>query len=84
MLTKTVSRGIYIFDMAKSDRLLELMQLLRTLPSPVTAARLAQELGASERTIYRYIENLRAAGAVIDGAAGYGFTVVEDPAMPPP
>lgn len=69
--------------MAKSDRLLELMQLLRTLPQPVTAARLAQELDASERTIYRYIDNLRAAGAVIDGAAGYGFTVVEDPAMPP-
>ncbi|KAB7614357.1 YafY family transcriptional regulator [Amylibacter sp. SFDW26] len=69
--------------MAKSDRLLELMQLLRTLPSPVTATQLAQELGASERTIYRYIDNLRAAGAVIDGAAGYGFTVVEDAAMPP-
>jgi len=69
--------------MAKSDRLLELMQLLRTLPPPVTAGQLARELDASERTVYRYIENLRAAGAVIDGAAGYGFTVIEDPAMPP-
>ena len=69
--------------MSKSDRLLELMQLIRTLPAPVTAAELARELSTSQRTIYRYIENLRAAGAVIDGEAGFGFTVVEDPAMPP-
>jgi predicted DNA-binding transcriptional regulator YafY len=69
--------------MAKTDRLLELMQLIRTLPAPVTAAQLAQELHTSERTIYRYIENLRVAGAVIDGAAGYGYTIIEDPAMPP-
>ena len=83
MPTKTVSSCNYGSDMAKSDRLLELMQLLRTLSAPVTAAQLAQELGTSERTIYRYIDNLRAAGAVIDGEAGFGFTVVEDPAMPP-
>ena len=69
--------------MAKSDRLLELMQLIRTLPTPVTAQQLAQELNTSERTIYRYIDNLRAAGAIIDGAAGFGYTVVEDPTMPP-
>jgi predicted DNA-binding transcriptional regulator YafY len=69
--------------MSKSNRLLELMQLIRTLPPPVTATQLAQELGTSERTIYRYIDDLRAAGAVIDGAAGYGFTVIEDPTMPP-
>lgn len=69
--------------MAKSDRLLQLMQLIRTLPAPVTAGQLAQELHTSERTIYRYIENLRGAGAVIDGEAGYGYTIVEDPAMPP-
>jgi len=69
--------------MSKSDRLLKLMQLIRTLPAPVTAAQLAYELDTSERTIYRYIEDLRAAGAVIDGEAGYGFTVVEDATMPP-
>lgn len=26
---------------------------------------------------------MRAAGAVIDGAAGYGYTLLEDPALPP-
>lgn len=69
--------------MSKSDRLLKLMQLVRTLTAPVTAAQLAYELGTSERTVYRYIDDLRAAGAVIDGEAGYGFTVVEDATMPP-
>lgn len=69
--------------MAKSDRLLQLMQLIRTLPAPVTATQLAQELNTSGRTIYRYIDNLRAAGAVIDGEAGFGYTVVEDATMPP-
>ncbi len=69
--------------MTKSNRLMELMQLIRTLPPPVTAEQLACELNISPRTVYRYIDDLRAAGAVIDGAAGYGFTVVEDPAMPP-
>ncbi len=49
----------------------------------MTAEQLAQELNTSVRTVYRYIENLRGAGAVIDGEAGYGYTIVEDPAMPP-
>jgi len=73
----------YNVIMTKSDRLLELMQLIRTLPPPVTAEQLARELNTSSRTIYRYIENLRGAGAVIDGEAGFGYTVIEDPAMPP-
>jgi predicted DNA-binding transcriptional regulator YafY len=83
MLTKTVSMCYYDVIMTKSDRLLELMQLIRTLPAPVTAEQLARELNTSARTIYRYIENLRGAGAVIDGAAGFGYTIIEDPAMPP-
>ena len=53
------------------------------LPQPVTAARLAEETGVSERTIYRDIETLRAGGALIDGEAGVGYTLTEDPALPP-
>lgn len=37
----------------------------------------------SERTIYRDIEALRAAGARIEGEAGVGYTMTEDPALPP-
>ena len=69
--------------MAKSVRLLQLMQCLRTLPSPVKALSLSQELGVSLRTIYRDIESLRRSGALIDGEAGYGYTLQEDPALPP-
>lgn len=69
--------------MPRADRLFRLLDALRRLPSPVTAARLAQETSVSERTLYRDIESLRAAGALIDGAAGYGYTLTEDPALPP-
>lgn len=69
--------------MARADRLLRLLSTLRRLPQPVTAARLADEMGVSERTLYRDIDGLRAGGALIDGAAGLGYTLTEDPALPP-
>ena len=69
--------------MPRSDRLLRLLQALRRLPAPVTAARLAAETEVSERTLYRDVDSLRAAGAVIDGAAGQGYWLTEDPALPP-
>ncbi|NUB45193.1 YafY family transcriptional regulator [Fertoebacter nigrum] len=69
--------------MARADRLFRLLDALRRLPAPATAARLAEETGVSERTLYRDIDSLRAGGALIDGAAGYGYTLTEDPALPP-
>jgi predicted DNA-binding transcriptional regulator YafY len=69
--------------MARADRLFRLLDALRRLPAPVTAARLAAETGVSARTLYRDIAALRAGGALIDGEAGYGYTLTEDPALPP-
>jgi predicted DNA-binding transcriptional regulator YafY len=69
--------------MPKSDRLFRLLNAFRMQPQPVTAARLAEETGVSERTLYRDIQALRAAGALIDGEAGTGYTLTEDPALPP-
>lgn len=69
--------------MPRADRLLRLLTALRMFPQPVTAARLAEETGVSERTLYRDIGALRAGGALIDGAAGVGYTLTEDPALPP-
>jgi predicted DNA-binding transcriptional regulator YafY len=69
--------------MSRSDRLFRLMNALRVLPKPVTAARLAAETEVSQRTLYRDIESLRASGALIDGAPGLGYTLTEDPALPP-
>lgn len=69
--------------MARSDRLMRLMDALRRLPKPVTAQRLAEETDISQRQLYRDIATLRAGGALIDGAAGVGYLLTEDPALPP-
>lgn len=69
--------------MARTDRLMRLMDVMRRLPAPVTAARLADETGVSLRQLYRDIATLRAGGALIDGEAGLGYTLTEDPALPP-
>lgn len=69
--------------MARADRLFRLLDALRRLPRPITAAALSAETEVSARTIYRDIEALRASGARIEGEAGYGYTLTEDPALPP-
>lgn len=69
--------------MARTDRLLRLMQALRSLPGPVTAGRLAEETEVSLRSLYRDIASLRAAGAQIEGTPGFGYVLTEDIALPP-
>ena len=69
--------------MNRTERLFQLMQLLRMLPPPATAEQLAVDMNVSLRTIYRDIESLRALGAVIDGEAGFGYTLIEDASLPP-
>jgi predicted DNA-binding transcriptional regulator YafY len=69
--------------MSRPERLFRLLNALRVLPKPVTAARLARETEVSERTLYRDIESLRVGGALIDGAPGFGYTLTEDLALPP-
>lgn len=69
--------------MTRTHRLFQLMQALRNSAPPATATELAQTLGVTPRTIYRDIDALRGLGAVIDGAAGFGYTLIEDAALPP-
>lgn len=69
--------------MARSDRLFRLLQAMRQMQAPITAARLAAETGMSLRSLYRDIDSLRAAGARIDGERGYGYRLIEDAALPP-
>ncbi|WP_375175656.1 helix-turn-helix transcriptional regulator [Pseudooceanicola sp.] len=69
--------------MARTDRLMRLMDVIRRLPQPVTAGQLAAETDVSLRQLYRDIATLRAGGALIDGAPGVGYTLTEDPALPP-
>jgi predicted DNA-binding transcriptional regulator YafY len=69
--------------MARADRLHRLLHALRTLPAPITAGRLAEATEVSIRQVYRDVGALRAAGARIEGEAGYGYVLAEDPALPP-
>lgn len=69
--------------MSRTHRLFQLMQTLRRLPPPITAQQLSYDMDVSLRTIYRDIDELRGLGAVIDGEAGFGFTLIEDASLPP-
>lgn len=61
--------------MSRTERLLALMQQLRTGRRPRQAHELAQMLGVSLRTLYRDIDLLRAQGADIRGEAGVGYVL---------
>lgn len=69
--------------MRRADRLFQIVQLLRKRRTVVTAARLAERLGVSERTIYRDIEALQLAGTPIDGEAGIGYRLRPEYNLPP-
>ncbi len=67
----------------RSQRLLDLIQLLRRHRRPVTGAVLAGELGVSLRTLYRDIATLQAQGARIDGEPGVGYVLRPGFMLPP-
>ena len=69
--------------MSRSERLLDLIQILRRHRRPVGGAELARELGVSLRTLYRDIRSLTANGAPIDGEAGIGYVLQPGYTLPP-
>jgi predicted DNA-binding transcriptional regulator YafY len=69
--------------MSRSQRLLDLMQVLRRHRRPVSGAVLAEEVGVSLRTLYRDIESLKGLGAYIDGEAGVGYVLRPGFMLPP-
>jgi predicted DNA-binding transcriptional regulator YafY len=69
--------------MARSERLLALIQVLRRHRRPVSGATLAGELAVSLRTVYRDIHSLVATGAPIEGEAGVGFVLRDGYTLPP-
>ncbi|MGO1252517.1 MAG: helix-turn-helix transcriptional regulator [Alcaligenes aquatilis] len=69
--------------MARAERLLSLLQVLRRHKRPVSGARLAQELGISIRTLYRDIASLQAQGADIQGEPGVGYVLRPSFMLPP-
>ncbi|MBV7300199.1 helix-turn-helix transcriptional regulator [Enterovibrio paralichthyis] len=69
--------------MSKSERLFELLTLLRSKRYAVTAKALAEELSVSERTIYRDIQSLQLSGVPIEGEAGIGYLLGKGSHLPP-
>ena len=69
--------------MSRSERLLQLLHLLRGNRRAVSAARLAEELSVSVRTVYRGIRSLAELGAPIEGAAGLGYVLRPGVMLPP-
>src|SRR6476660_2658089 len=69
--------------MSRSQRLLDLLQILRRHRFPVTGAALAGELGISLRTLYRDIASLQEQGANIEGEPGLGYVLRPGFMLPP-
>ncbi|MFQ3458559.1 YafY family protein [Bradyrhizobium sp. UFLA01-814] len=69
--------------MSKSERLFDLMQVLRRHSRPVSGMDLAHEAGVSLRTIYRDIAALQALGAEIEGEPGVGYVLRPGFLLPP-
>ena len=69
--------------MSRSERLLDLIQILRRHRRPVSGRTLADEMGVSIRTLYRDIATLQGQGAPIDGEAGLGYVLKPGFMLPP-
>lgn len=69
--------------MSRSERLLDLLQVLRRHRRPVSGQALAQEVGVSIRTLYRDIATLQAQGADIEGEPGLGYILKPGFMLPP-
>lgn len=68
--------------MRRADRLFQIVQLLRTHRS-LTAAKIAERLEVSVRTIYRDIDDLSASGTPIYAETGIGYRIDPHYDLPP-
>jgi predicted DNA-binding transcriptional regulator YafY len=68
--------------MRRADRLFQIVQILRR-DRLSTAAKLAEELGISTRTLYRDVSDLQASGVPIEGEAGAGYRLPRHFDLPP-
>ena len=65
-----------------TDRLFQIIQILRRSFRPVTARALAEELEVSTRTIYRDIVHLMGRRVPVSGEAGVGYVLASGYDMP--
>jgi len=69
--------------LSRTQRLFDLIQILRRHRYPVTGKHLADELDVSLRTLYRDIATLQAQGALIEGEPGLGYLLRPGFMLPP-
>lgn len=67
----------------KSDRLFRIVTLLQGRRTALTAARIAEQLEVSTRTVYRDIQDLMLSGVPIVGEAGTGYLMDRRYHLPP-
>ncbi|MBB1387327.1 YafY family transcriptional regulator [Pseudoalteromonas sp. SG45-5] len=68
--------------MHKSERLFQLVNILKSRRFAITANELANKLKISQRTIYRDIQHLQSSGVPVEGEAGTGY-LIADYDLPP-
>ncbi len=69
--------------MAKADRLLTIITLLKGRRTVITARQLSEVLETSERTVYRDIQVLLDSGFPVEGEAGVGYRLQPGFEIPP-
>lgn len=69
--------------LSRTQRLFDLIQILRRHRYPVSGKQLADELGVSLRTLYRDIVTLQSQGASIEGEPGLGYVLRPGFMLPP-
>ncbi len=69
--------------MQRTDRLFEIIQLLRAAPAPLSAAAMAERMEVSPRTIYRHVATLQSLRVPIEGAPGIGYVMRKGYDLPP-
>ncbi len=69
--------------MRRTERLFQIIQILRSTRSPITGRELAEELEISLSTLYRDMAELHAQRIPITGEAGVGYILDDGYDMPP-
>jgi len=68
---------------ARTSRMFEIIQLLRSRNVPLTAEAMAEVLGVTKRTVYRDVAALQAMRVPIEGEAGVGYVMRPGFDLPP-
>ncbi|MFP6745270.1 MAG: HTH domain-containing protein [Alphaproteobacteria bacterium] len=69
--------------MGRTDRLFDIIQVLRSASGPISATSIAEILEVSPRTIYRDMATLKAMRIPIEGEVGVGYVMGRGYDLPP-